>query len=123
MTNVSLLLGKILTEVTVNDDSEIYFVTSDGLKYRMLHHNDCCESVWIEDICGDLQDLVGMPLVQACESAGIGPPLNHSDESYTWTFYLFATNRGSVTIRWYGVSNGYYSESVSFEEVNTAPKF
>ena len=39
------------------------------------------------------------------------------DDSFTWTFYRFATARGYVTIRWYGSSNGYYSEEVTFEEV------
>ncbi len=116
MANFSILTGKILTKVEVQDvDERILFTTSDGMKYTMYHRDDCCESVNIEDICGDFEDLYGEELVIAEEvSNSTDDPKDGYDESFTWTFYKLVTNKGSVTIRWYGTSNGYYSESVDF---------
>lgn len=104
------LLGVTITSITVSGDrTEIEIVTADGLKLLMLHQQDCCESVWVEDIAGDLTDLLDVPLLQAESVSEVDP---NADESGTWTFYKLATIKGSVTIRWYGQSNGYYSESV-----------
>ena len=113
------LIGKTLVSIDCKqktDDDYIIFVTDSGEQYVMYHYQDCCESVEIEDIVGDLDDLIGTPILNAEEvSNSADQPRSEYHESYTWTFYKVATIKGSVTIRWYGVSNGYYSESVSFE--------
>lgn len=128
------IVGKTMVRIDRTED-EISFTDSEGVEYRMYHDQDCCEHVYIEDICGDLEDLIAVPLVQAEEVSNSGSldknwktEVYHVDgewpedvkfpeyglESYTWTFYKFATIKGSVTIRWLGSSNGYYSESVCF---------
>ncbi|MDX8383158.1 MAG: hypothetical protein R8M45_03685 [Ghiorsea sp.] len=115
------LIGLTMKSVVALDNAEIQFVSSDGSKFRMHHYQDCCESVEIEDICGELSDLVDTPIISAEESCKYSEESELLDDNYTpsqtWTFYKFATFKGFVDIRWYGTSNGYYSESVSFEEV------
>lgn len=99
---------------------ELRFTLADGRCFRLYHQQDCCESVTIEDVCGDLRDLVGSPILLAEEATSGENPEGVTKEwqdSFTWTFYRLATVKGYVTIRWYGESNGYYSESVDFGEV------
>lgn len=108
------LLGKTISRIDgAEKDSEMLTLTGDdGVKYVFYHEQDCCECVAIEDICGDISDLIGSPLLYAEEASRREP-----DEcgSNTWTFYKFSTINGSVTVRWCGSSNGYYSESVDFK--------
>lgn len=118
-TDVSELVGLTLQRVTYNPDEDIItFVVNDNLYYTMYHGQDCCELVSLEDIEGDLQDLVGTPILRAEEVSSDHVPPKFPDDSdygsYTWTFYKFATIKGYVDLRWYGTSNGYYSESVDF---------
>jgi hypothetical protein len=116
------LVGRTLLRVEgeVGQD-RITFFTDNGEEYALWHQQDCCESVSVDDIVGDLNDLVGSPLTIAREDSNIPTEPKeqgeYPDESFTWTFYNFATVKGYVTIKWYGSSNGYYSESVSFTRV------
>ena len=105
------LLGKTIVDIygAETGSEVIAFVCDDGSKYIMYHEQDCCESVSVEDICGDQSALLYYPITKAEEASNEG----ETDEgTCTWTFYHLATIKGYVTIRWYGESNGYYSESV-----------
>lgn len=132
--NISELIGKTLVSVVKGETrttsngrsyyaSDLIFFTTDlGVKYKMHHQQNCCESVSLEEIHGDLEDLVGSPITQAEESTSRERPADapipeYPSESETWTFYKLATNKGYVTLRWCGSSNGYYSESVDFERL------
>lgn len=117
------LLGETLTKVVgeVGAD-EMLFETVSGKQFKLYHSQDCCESVRVEDIVGDLSDLIGAPILEAedvssSDTDPAGYKVPEWRDSYTWTFYKLRTINGGVTIRWLGESNGYYSESVDFARV------
>lgn len=131
--DINILIGKTVTNIE-KKHNEIIFIVSENEKYKMYHEQDCCECVSIDDIEGDLGDLIGNPILQAEEvnneefEKAFLSSFNKENEygsivddkgdckpdSCTWTFYKLATIKGYVTIRWYGESNGYYSEDVDF---------
>lgn len=117
------LLGKVITKIEgIEGEDELRFKCDDGMEYIMYHEQDCCEDVYIEDIAGEIKNLIGYPILMADEiSNSEDDPKDPDDDkwgTYTWTYYKLATIKGYVTIRWYGTSNGYYSESVSFVKKN-----
>lgn len=118
--DISELIGKTLSDIEVSND-EIKFTTTEGERYSMYHEQNCCESVSIEDINGDLQALIGHPILEAEErTSDDNPPevkVDRWQDSFTWTFYVISNVKETVTIRWYGESNGYYSESVDFIKI------
>ena len=109
------LLGKTLVSIEGGGEggNSLIFTTTEKERFKLFHYQNCCESVYIEDIIGDLQGLIGEPLLVAEQVNGAGcPPLYKHEESFTWTFYKLDTRKGGVTIRWYGSSSDYYSDSV-----------
>ena len=115
---LSELIGKTIVSVEgVVNGYNFLLTDTDGSTYKFYHDQDCCESVTIEDINGDLSDLIGSPILISEETTSNENPegvTKDYQDSFTWTFYRFATAKGWVIVRWYGESNGYYSESVSY---------
>lgn len=110
------LVGKRILHINgLEKQSErVTFLTAANI-YQMRHSQDCCESVYVEDIVGDVEDIMCSPIISAEEVT------NHEEDnpkydSVTWTFYKIDTAKGGITIRWCGESSGYYSESVDFEK-------
>lgn len=110
----SKLTGKIIKTIHGAEpgSDEILISCEDGAIFRLYHRQDCGESVYVEDIDGTPVDLHGA-FVSLAEEVSQQNKLNYGTE--TWTFYKIQTPKGDLTIRWYGSSNGYYSESVDVE--------
>lgn len=120
--NFEYLKGKTLVKIEgMETGSErIVFTCSSGDRFALFHSQDCCESVQVEDVCGDVKDLLDSPILLAEEVSNVedDPKPHKYAESWTWTFYKLSTIKGSVTIRWLGESNGYYSERVDFARID-----
>jgi len=120
--SVEDFVGKIVSSIEVERVGScnqgpidtIIFNFYDGDVFKMYHEQDCCESVFLEDITGDLDYLVEEKILKAEETSN-----QESGEhgSETWTFYHISTFKDTVSLRWYGESNGYYSESVSIAKL------
>lgn len=111
------LIGQTIVAVKAEvGQDEVEIQLESGAKIRLYHRQDCCESVAINDICGNPSDLVGEQLYELRKQVGGYDDVDHRG-SCTWTFYMIRTLQSTVTIRWLGESNGYYSEEVSEEVV------
>lgn len=86
-------------------------ITNQG-KLILTHRQDCCESVYLEDFSGAVEDLVGKILVSIDETSNSE---DREDGIEKWTFYSIRTTGGDLWLRWNGTSNGYYSVDVNIE--------
>lgn len=116
------LLNKVLESVEItNVDQDcpgqndcVVFTTVNDEIYVMMHMQDCCETVYLESVDNNVDILIGSQILVAEERSNSN---EDSRGSETWTFYLIGTNEGWCNFRWYGSSNGYYSESVELYKI------
>ena len=112
----SILKGKIFTKIEVFTESleynDIDFYCDDGSLYKLYHEQEYCEYVYIEDICGDIDDLLYSTILVAEEVIN-----KDENDEFTWYFYKLDTIKVGITIRWCGESNGYYSERATLKKI------
>lgn len=129
--DIETLVDKKFTKVWVDKskDGESYGIVFEGVEgnYELTHQQDCCEHVYIEDIVvtskfNGLECLENTPILKAervtnnnVTPTGMQNP-EDADDSYTWTFFKLTTLKGYVDIRFFGSSNGYYSEDAELIE-------
>lgn len=117
------LQGKTISKIVDDRDyNTVDFFTTDGGHYRMEHFQDCCESVYLADVAGGTLDaLVGQTILSAYVETNDDIPApsdTWADDYQMWTFYTIRTMFYTLTLRWFGSSNGYYSVSVDFMDIN-----
>lgn len=113
-------LYEVIVDIKQVEDEELHFIFANGKTAIFYHEQDCCESVYIESVVGDLDNLIGSPLILAEEVTDHVDRRDkeedfYYEESCTYTFYKFATIKEYVDVTWCGESNGYYSESVDLK--------
>lgn len=102
------LVGKTCSHIIkLNDRKGLEFHVNGCGVFRLKHLQECCEQVLLDDICGDLTDLIESQIHRAELTVNI-------DNRGTWSFYNIATMKGHVTLRFCGTSNGCYSTTVNF---------
>lgn len=86
------MYGLVFDEVYVDeyDGSDALIFRNKDVEFRFCHYQDCCETVMIEEIFGDLSDLVGEQLYFLDESSAE----EERNERAVWTFYKFGTRKG-----------------------------
>lgn len=107
--SIDQIKGMTITAVVYKETNESLLIHLNTHVLEMIHHQDCCETVYLADVVGSFEDLIGYPLLEVTESI-VNNELE--DMSSTASYYNFKTVKASVQLRWVGESNGYYSETV-----------
>ena len=111
--NIKDMVGKKV--VGIYYDEENFQILTDDCVYAFYHEQSCCEYVWLTQVDGISDKIIGSRIVMAEEVTDFGSIVGGT---VTWTFYKIGTTKGMIDFRWQGESNGYYSESVDLIKVD-----
>ena len=106
------LVGKAIKGLAYSD--EYFQILTDDCVYIFYHEYSCCESVWLTQVDGISDKLIGSRIVIA---EVVTDEKDTECGHITWSFYKIGTNKGMIDFRWQGESNGYYSETVDLVKI------
>jgi hypothetical protein len=101
-------------------DDDFKLLLEDDCEILFYHSQDCCEEVFLEDIVGDPASLIGKVLncIEVKTDEDYEAPVDYNPESYTWTFFTIKAGNRYLDLRFFGSSNGYYSESADIKYID-----
>ena len=106
------LVGKVIKGWAYSD---MYFqILTDDCIYIFYHEYSCCESVWLTQVDGINDKIIGSRIVIA---EVVTDEKDTECGHTTWTFYKIGTNKGIIDFRFQGESDGYYSETVDLVKI------
>jgi len=101
--------AKIVEIHGFREGSGLVTIVTDKLSVQFFHYQDCCETVRVAQVDGDIEDVIGKTIRLFEERAVYG---ESAWGLHCATFYALRTDGGDITWRWDGDSNGYYSVAV-----------
>ena len=110
--NIKDMVGKKVLGIYY--DEENFQILTDDCVYAFYHEHSCCERVYLTQVDGISDKIIGSRIVIAEEV------VDEKDTEYghiTWTFYKIGTTKGMIDFRFQGESNGYYSETVDLVKI------
>ena len=106
------LVGKVIKGWAYGD--EYFQILTDDCVYIFYHEYSCCESVWLTQVDGISDKIIGSRIVMA---EVVTDEKDTENGHITWSFYKISTNKGMIDFRFQGESNGYYSETVDLIKI------
>ena len=85
--------GMTITAVVYKEVNESLLIHLNTHVLEMIHHQDCCETVYLADVVGSFEDLIGYPLLEVSESI---VDIATEDSSSTAALYSIKTGKASV---------------------------
>jgi len=108
-----LFMRKIKSITGLEPNSkEVRITFEDGSGIKQYHINDCCEVAEVSQVDATPSKFIGAIAHDFVTKTSGGET---SEGHETWTFYTLKTSKGYLDWRWYGESNGYYSEEIESE--------